>query len=909
MSVAVGARVGPYHVVEKLGEGGMGDVYRARDTRLHRDVALKVLPDAFTGDPDRLARFQREAEILATLNHVNIGHIYGLEEAESLRALVLELVEGPTLADRLTRGPIALDEALPIASQIADAVEAAHARDIIHRDLEPANIKLRPDGTVKVLDFGLAKALAQEWPGDGDVSAPTMTGGMTWAGVVLGTPAYMSPEQAKGRATDRRADVWAFGCVLFELLAGRRAFDGETASETIAKVLERDAEWSALPGGLPPALLRLLRRCLQKDPRRRLHDMADVRLELEEAASPGLAASAESAVSIAAATSAPRPVWRRLAGWAAPVVLGGGAWVAMDLVGPRSQPPAQDRGQPVRLDVVLPPGVRLAVDSDHPALALSPDGSTLVFVGERDGVRQLFVRRLREPDARPLAGTEGAVSPFFSPDGRWLAYHSGNTLARIAVAGGVPVKVVATSPAAVAHGATWSLNDTVLLAQSANSGLSAASMAGDELRGDAPTLLTPRERPYAWPSALPDGRHVLFVDRSSEYSRVAVLALADRNIRTLVNGGTSPRFSPTGHLLFTRDAALYAMPFDLARVAPTGDAYKLLDGVLTHGRGVSQFAVAGHETLAYVAGGETFTTHELVWVDRAGRAERLSDARETFMTPRLSPDGRHLAVASFEGANLDLWRLDLVRGALTRVTVHPGEDFGPVWSPDGRTLALSSEIGEDPNPDEMGPGLAWIVENGPPESLMPSPGWGNWDFPSSWSPDGQWLAYLRTRGAVSRDVVLLPTRGAREPVALFDGPDSEVAAVFSPDGRWIAFVSDQSGRAEVYVASFPRPAARLQISSSGGIEPLWARSGRELFYREGHKLMVVPFDPGARDPAGAARALFEGRFESAAGYGSDAANYDVALDGRRFLMVRRKNLVLPNVIHVVTNWPQTLGAQ
>jgi eukaryotic-like serine/threonine-protein kinase len=892
MDLSPGARVSSFEILAPLGVGGMGEVYRARDTRLAREVAVKFLPNDVAGDADRLARFTREAQLLASLNHPNIAAIYSVEETARGPALVLELVNGPTLADRLGAGPIAVNEVFSIARQIVDALDAAHSRGLIHRDLKPANVKLTCDGTVKVLDFGLAKALAGESVPD-DVNGRAAAGTATHLGVILGTPAYMSPEQATGRSVDRRTDIWAFGCLLFEMLTGRRPFDGNTISEVVAKVLEREPDWTLLPASVPTALVRLMRHCIEKDHRRRMRDIGDVRLVLDDVES-------DKAVS---ETTDTRSDVRRTLSWAVSVALG----IAVIVIAmSQRRGPAQPVQQPVQLQIELPVSVHLAVDTEHPVIALSPDGTLLVFVGDENGTRRLYLRRLAEPNARPIAGTEGAASPFFSPDSAWIGYYSGWTLAKVAVGGGIPVAAQATTAFAIAQGASWAPDGSVVIAVSVNSGLMRGSMSDDRLQPiTAIKPITRPDLPYAWPSVLPDGRHVLFTDNTGTNPAVAVLKLDDGSVKLLVNGATNPRYSTSGHILFARSGSVYAAPFDAQHIAITGAEQKILDGVMTQADGAAQFSVASNNTLAYITGAEVPTSQELVWVDRQGNTEPLSDAREVFLAPRFSPDGRQLVLASFEGSNLDVWRLDVARGALTRVTTHPGEDFSPVWSPDGRTLALASEIGEDRG--EMGPALAWTTSDGRVEQLVRSPANGDWEFPSSWSPDGMWIAYLRAKGAVSRDVLLFPARGgSRQPIAFADSPANEYAAMFSPDGRWIAYVSDQSNRPEVYVAPFPGPGQRIQISVAGGTEPVWARNGRELFYREGNKLMAVSFPGGSIDAATAPRALFEARFEGTNNMGAETANYDVSPDGRRFVMARRKNLVAPRVIHVVLNWREAL---
>jgi hypothetical protein len=637
MALGIGSRLGPYEIQAAIGAGGMGEVYRARDTRLHRDVAVKVLPDAFAADPDRLARFEREAQLLASLNHPNIAAIHGLEESGGARALVLEFVDGPTLADRLAEGPLPIDEALRTARQIAGALEAAHDIGIVHRDLKPANIKLRSDGTVKVLDFGLAKAL-EHAPASAPSLAPTVTSPamVTGAGVILGTAAYMSPEQARGRPVDKRTDIWAFGCVLYEMLTGRRAFDGPEVTDVLARILEREPDFTALPSQAPEAIQRLLRRCLQKDRSERLRDVADARMEIDEARATG--------GTPAMPARPPSPIaavrWGA-AGFAVIIAVATGWYLAL------RQPPAGAQVPAAHVQIALPPGVHVAVETEHPALALSPDGFQIVFVGDDGSRRQLYVRELAAPEVRILPGTAGAASPFYSPDGAWIGLFQGGLLKKVSPAGGVPVAAHASTGTTVNRGATWIANDSIVFAQSPNSGLSLGSVADERLHGIQEwTWITDNTLPYAWPHALPGGDYVLFTDNSGgslDDARVAILSLSTKEVRTVVNGGTNPRYSPTGHVLFVRSRGLYSVPFNLQRGEPTGPERLLLRDLITGPNGAAQFTVAASGTLAYVAGSATPAEDELVWIDRTGNVQTVLDDGRTYEDPRLSPDGGRLA--------------------------------------------------------------------------------------------------------------------------------------------------------------------------------------------------------------------------------------------------------------------------
>ena len=879
-------RIAHYEVLDELGAGGMGVVYKAWDTRLEREAAIKALPEALAEDPERLARFEREARLLAGLKNPSIATVYGLEEVEGRRFLALELVEGESLADRLSRGALPVPEAVELARQIAEALEAAHKAGVIHRDVKPGNIMIDTDGKAKVLDFGLAKTLTTEESEIDPSLSPTLSQPMTQAGQVLGTPVYMSPEQAAGKAASRQSDIWAFGCVLYEMLTAKRAFPGRMTGGFGA-----EPGWDALlPRATPAAIRRLLRRCLATDPVKRLRDIGDARLELEEAEiQPGLEAPA---------VQTP-PTWRRALPWALASLTAVAAFALW--LGGR---PVDTR--PVHAQIALPPGVLLAVDTEHPALALSPDGSLLVFVGTQDGVRRLYLRELAARKARVMEGTEGAASPFFSPDGRSIGFLTEGLIKKVSIEGGVPVAIHKTTGPHVNRGNTWASGDVIFTSGSSNSNLSRASLVGDSLRPlEEWENATDPGSATAWPHALPGGRHVTFVDMSqgrADEATVAALDLRTMETSPLLRGGTNPRYSSTGHLLFARGGSLFAVPFDSEKAQVTGVERRLLDGLATAKNGAAQYAVGGSATLAYVTGPEGIGDDELVWIDRQGTTERIREG--SFLSePRLSPDDSQLLVTSRAGTNIDLWLLDLETSAFRPLTSDPGEDFGGVWSPDGQRLALASEIEEAAT---GGPALAYMATlKAVPEILVGTGGAGNWELVSSWSPDGRWLAYTAVRGTAHRDIWLYPIggEGPAEPVPFLDSSANEVDGAFSPDGQWLAFVSDLSGRHEVYVQSFPDPdAPPIPVSARGGTQPRWSRDGRELFYLEGHELMAVRTGlPAAMDPT-APEVLFEAPF----GQPFTGTSYDVSLDGSRFVVARTKDLVMPTVIHVVLDWPAAL---
>ena len=622
MPLQPGTTLGPYDVTAKIGEGGMGQVWQATDTTLDRDVALKVLPEAFTSDPDRLARFEREAKVLASLNHPNIGSIYGLEEADGVKALVLELAEGPTLADRIKQGPIPVDEALPIAKQIAEALEAAHEQGVIHRDLKPANIKVKADGTVKVLDFGLAKAFQPDASDPGLSASPTisLTAAATQMGMVIGTAAYMSPEQAKGKSIDKRADIWAFGTVLFEMLTGRKVFGAGDVSDTLAHVLTTEIDWTTLPGETPVALRRVLRRCLERDPKRRLRDIGDVWHELEDDPQ---ADPTREPIDTGGAAVPQLHLWQR----PIPAVIVALALVALTgltvwgLVRPAAAPAATV----TRLPFILPDGDTIGIRG---GIALSPDGRTLVYAGTRDGVRQLFVRTRDQMPVRPLPGTEEALHPFFSPDGAWVGFFTNDTLKKVALAGGPPVTLC---PVGARRGATWGPDDTIVFADTDHTGLMQVSAAGGEPR----PLTEPEEGAFhAWPAFVPGGEAVLYTTiRALDFDafEVAVVSLDTGAEQTLVRG-TDGAVAVSGHLVFAREASLWAVPFDTDRLTVSGEPAPMVEGVQVNAGGWAHYALADDGTLVYLPGAGLLGGGDqlgLVWVDRVGalRAGGRWDAR------------------------------------------------------------------------------------------------------------------------------------------------------------------------------------------------------------------------------------------------------------------------------------------
>ena len=897
MPLSAGTRVGPYEILSALGAGGMGEVYRARDTRLERAVAIKLLPEAFAADTERVARFQREAKILASLNHPNIAQIHGIEESPltspgqpRVRALVMELVEGEDLAKRITRGAIPIDEALPIAKQMADALEAAHEQGVIHRDFKPANIMVGRNGTVKVLDFGLAKAMEPTGIASPGVSqSPTITASaMTEAAMILGTAAYMSPEQARGHPVDKRADIWAFGCVLYEMLSGRRAFVGQGVSETLARVIEREPDWTKLPGTLSPAVGTFMRRCVHKDPRQRVQAIGDVRLALEGAfdnAVPHTATPASAG-------------WRRrvLVAMAAIImtgtVVGSLVRLAMNPAAPRVS----------RLQVAPWGADALSINWNDRGLAITPDGERLVYVGNRGS--QIFVRAL---DAlAPVAVFTGYPSGLFvSPDGQWIGFVDGQkVLKKVSVTGG-PAVTVATLDTAGPSGATWGPDGRIIVAtNSVATGLQQVDAAGG-----SPSVLTQPDRAkgeadHFWPEMLPGGRAVLFTVTSLtggvEASQVAVLDLQTGRRKVLVRGGSHGHYVPSGHLVYLAAGALQAVRFDLTRQETHGIPIPVVADVETTVRGAALAVVADNGTLAYVSGSSSGTPRTLLWVDRQGREVPIPAPPRPYFLPGLSPDGTRFTVFANDQEH-DLWLCDLARTTFTRLTSTPGVDVGQVWTPDSRRLIFTSERAGVRN-------VFWQAADGSDaaERLIESP---NTQYPTAVSPDGGRVIITDLSPQTGADVTMLELDGTRGVTPLVRSPFAERNGIVSPNGRWLAYEANDSGRFEVYVRPFPDVNGGFwQVSTNGGTRPVWTRSGQELVYVSATgALMGVVVAPGPSWAAATPTLLVkEGYFTIPTWWGR---SYDVSRDGHRFLMIKEggaDGIAAPASIVVGQNWIEEL---
>lgn len=744
-----GTRIGPYEVIAPLGAGGMGEVYRARDAKLGRDVALKILPDAFAGDPERFARFEREAKTLAALNHPHIAHIYGFEQSGSISALVMELVEGEDLDVRITREAIPLDEALPIARQIAEALEAAHEHGIIHRDLKPANIKVRPDGTVKVLDFGLAKALIESGGPGADVleSAPTITSpaAMTATGIILGTAAYMSPEQAKGKAVDKRADIWAFGSVLYEMLAGHKAFFGEDVTDTIVAVMSKEPDWSALPEATPLTIRRLLRRCLTKNAHERLPHIGVARLDIDEVLEPGLLDIA----SPWAQTSRQR---EKLLPWG----VAGAALVAAATVFMLWSPwRAATPASPLQVTAELRPDVTLTSGQGRASsVIVSPDGSVLAFVALTDGnPLRLFVRPFSQPQATALAGTDGAVNPFFSPDGQWIAFFADGKLKKVSVNGG-PVATLCDAPSN--RGGDWSEDGTIVFAPDR----SGSSLARVSEAGGNPlpvTTLTEGDTTHRWPQVLPGARAVLYTAHTNpigfDTGRIVVQELPSGARKTVVRDGYYGRYLPSGHIVYVHEGTVFAAAFNLERLEVAGAAFPIIENVANNSAsGGAEIAFSATGTFVYVPGRTAMGAFPIVWMDRQRRFTPLRAEPAIWSDARIAPDGPRLAMAVLDRGQFDVWVYDWTTDRMQRLTVAAGNNDGPVWTPDGRRIVFASSRGRTSGTD-----LYWQQADltGEAQRLTDS---DTQKRPDSWHPSGKFLLYTEI-GKTSTDLMMLSFDG------------------------------------------------------------------------------------------------------------------------------------------------------
>jgi serine/threonine-protein kinase len=899
VAIQPGQQLAHYRLVEKIGEGGMGVVWRATDTSLDRDVAIKLLPEGFAANLERLQRFEREAKLLASLNHPHIATIHGLHEAGTpegpVRFLAMELVEGEDLTQQIERGAIPIERVIEIATQVAEALDAAHSQGVIHRDLKPANVKLTADGQAKVLDFGLAKALtgepASSDPRVGPTLSPTITSMGTAAGMILGTAAYMSPEQARGKPVDKRTDLWAFGCLLYEMLAGRRVYGGETISDTLASVLKEQPDWAALDEDTPPAVRRLLRRCLTKDPRQRLGDAAAARLELREAFDPPH--PGEQFVSSVEAVPSSQAVTRRALPWAVAVA---SVLVTLVILFSRSGGDASTAG-PLNLSVALPHGVQLE-DDQSSNLDISPDGRFLVFSGLVEGNRRLYLRELGSAEATPIAESVNALNPFFSPDGRWIAFFSEGKIKKVSVTGGTPVTICDATGSP--RGASWGADDLIVFPRHFDGALLQVSGSGGE-----PTPLTEldesrKERTHRWPQIVPGHDVVLFTVATTDSpefyddARIDAVRLGTGERKTVFEGASFARYVETGHLVFGREGLLFAVPFDIDQLTATGASLPVVEGVMgARTSGAVYASIAQNGLLAYLEGTPTTRRATLNWHYLDGRTEPAGAPVDGYIDPVISPDGRTIAVSiSGDSGKFDIWTYDIARRSSTRLTFE-GSNTIPVWTPDGTSLAYYSI--------RDGLGAAYLkAADGSGEDRLFHSIEGNSTNIDDISADGR-FATLSVYGSKKSDVYIKPLDDPdADAVPFAAGPGDEGRAHFSPDGRWVAYTSDETGDYEVFVRPYPGPGGRWQISTEGGIHPRWSQDGRRLFYRIGRRLMVADVETGDGQAfrAGSPRMLLDDLPRSQL-----SINYDLDHEGQAVLIADpQEDYGPPDRITVVVNW-------
>jgi Tol biopolymer transport system component len=866
----------------------MGDVYQATDTKLGRSVAIKFLPEAFSHDIERVARFQREARMLASLNHPNIAAIHGVEEIDSRHFLVMELVSGDTLANRIKDGAVPVAEALPIAKQIAEALEYAHEQGVMHRDLKPSNIMLKPEGTVKVLDFGLAKAFNEDARSPVTSNSPTLSLSATQAGVVLGTAAYMLPEQAKGKELDRRADIWSFGVVVYEILTGRQAFKGETVSETMAFVMTQEPDWEALPDKTPFRLRQLLMRCLVKEPRSRLRDIGEVRLVIEEILThPETVASPV----VIGTSTAPRRRRQQNIAWTLAIVAsllaGSMLWYAGYL-----RPAPKNATGTIRF-MVPPPekAAWMAFGPSAPNVAISPDGRTLAFVAQSDEVTRIWVRPIDSLEPRPLAGTENVstagATPFWSPDNQWIGFFAQGKLKKINVEGGL-AQTLCDAPRA--RGGTWNRSGIILF----DRGQEGGTLNRVQATGGRPESITTldssrQEQFHQWPYFLPDGEHFLFLSGTSaaEKNAIFVGSLSSKDVKFVLSANSRMVYDNTAGIIFVHDGTLVAVPFDTTKQQVRGEARSIAENVGYNPiGGAASLTVSENGVLAYRTG--TLSQTQLVWFDRSGKMIGTAGRPGLYLNPEISPDEKRLAVQRTDpkSRTRDIWVLELERNVMTRLTFDSALDDHPIWSPNGDRIAFrSSRQGSDEIHVKPSSG------SGAEEVLLKA------FYPWDWAADGR---FILVGPPDALEVSVVPLFGDRKPFTYL--PRTQFLkgnAQFSFDGRWIAYTSYESGEDEVYVQDFPNPTGKWQISTNGGSSPRWRRDAKEIFYAANDgKLMAVPLRiVGTTLQISSPTALFD----IPALPGILGAQYDATGDGQRFLMISGTENET-TAITVIVNW-------
>ncbi len=885
MSLAAGESVGPYEILGPLGRGGMGEVYRARDPRLGRDVALKVIREEGAADAESLARFRRETRAVAALNHPGILGIYDTGMHRNAPYAVMELLAGETLADRLQAGPLPPREAAEIGARVADALAIAHAHGIVHRDVKPSNIFLTSDGQTKILDFGIARVAEPRNMGEA-TSESTLA---QTSGGLIGTAGYVAPEQVRGRPADARTDVFSLGASVYEALTGRSAFAGATPAETLSAVLSEDPAAYPETGRIPAELCRIVLRGLEKDPGNRYQSARDLALDLRAWETGALSG----VVPVAAAPTRPTRGRVLLAAASGALLLGLGLFLGARIRSGTAQPP---KGPVVRATLTLSPPL-VASTAERPLFAISADGTRFVYVATVEGKARLVLREMEGLDTRILPGTEDATGPFFSPDGHSVGFFAGGELRKLSLAGGAPARIGTVPP--VTRGASWGPDDQIIFSPANTHGLVRCSASTGEHKRLAWPDYDHGEQAYFWPEVLPGGKAVLFVVNRGgdnfETASIAALRLESGETKLLLRGGTSPHYAATGHLVYARGGAVLAAPFDRERLEVTGPSMPLLSGVRTEGTGAAQLAFSANGTLVYLPGPSPNRAHyRLVRVDRSGKVRPLPFDAGDYYGPRFSPGGKRLAFAKGE-VNQDVWVADLERGTATRLTPEGAEEFDPVWSPDGKWIAYASER------RSLEPRVYLRASDGSgDEKLL-----GKSEtalFPQSWSSDGRSLVLSEVLPATRWNLWTLETGRGSEPRPFLVTADTEAQPDLSPDGRWIAYTSNESGRFEIYARPFPGPGGKLQISADGGMEPVWSRDGREVFYRNGDRMMSVPVRLGTPLQVGRPAALF-----AEPGFLTlpivEFRQYDVAPDGKSFVMVQLPDAQAPAQAPVlVANW-------
>jgi Tol biopolymer transport system component len=890
MPILSGRRLGPYEILSAIGAGGMGEVYKARDTRLDRIVAIKVLPAHLADRAELRGRFDREAKTIASLNHPHICTLFDTGHQDGIDFLVMEFLEGETLAQRLLKGPLPLEQVLQYAIEISDALDKAHRKGVTHRDLKPSNIMLTKSGT-KLLDFGLAKLKQEAAPAIPDSQLPTLKSAITGEGTILGTLQYMAPEQVEAKEVDARTDIFGFGAVVYEMATGKKAFEGKTSASIMAKILEAEPpSMASLTPMTPPMLGRAVKRCLAKDPDMRWQTASDLCEELRWIAEGGSPTSVP-----VAARKGFHALGRRES-----ILAFGALLVVAAITGLAiwNLKPAPLVTRPVsRFTITLPPGQQLAVPENGPAVALSPDGTHLAYVVREGLTQQVYLRAIDSLEARPIPGTEGPVGgtsyaePFFSPDSQWLGFFVDGKLKKVSVSGGTPLTLC---DAYSSYGVSWGTRGTIAFAPGNISVLWQVSEAGG-----SPVPLSHVEKGEAnhgWPEFLPDGNALLFfVSTEGNWTngQIAVQTVGTAGHRNLIPGGMYPHYAPTGHLLYVQRGTLMAVPFNPQQLTVTGTAVPIVEGVLQSTLdGDAQYSFSATGTLAYVPKAAQSTLLKLVWVNRNGAEQPLAAPARAYVIPRISPDGLRIAVGITERES-QTWTYDISRGTLTRSTFQGNNNLDAIWTPDGNRIVFTSNRDGQRN-------LFWQLADGSGglERLATS---ASLQIPGSLSADGQFLAYGEVDARTGYDLWVLRLSD-RKAQPFLQTRSNESAPRFSPDGRWLAYTSDESGRKEIFVQPYPGPGGKWQISTEGGVEPLWNRNGRELFYRTGKKMMAVEISTKPSFSAGAPKTLFEGEYVLLPTISTP--NYDVSSDGQRFLMLKAVEQAHspPTQINVVLNW-------